>query len=131
MQQHRPEEFIRCTMVMRLVNGYQVSQALHVAAALGIADLLGAAQVFQVARRLDVQPRRSRGSYGGTRVPAVFLRDGRSHRQTVWASVTSSLEVMTMPLVSGPRKTATIYTISEPSVAYIIGLAKPIFWFTA
>ena len=27
--------------LMRLVNGYQVSQAIHVAAALGIADLLG------------------------------------------------------------------------------------------
>jgi hypothetical protein len=47
------------------------------------------------------------------------------------ASITSSSAVMILPLVSGPRKTATIYTTSEPIVAYIIGLAKPMPWFTA
>jgi hypothetical protein len=47
------------------------------------------------------------------------------------ASITSSSAVMTMPLVSGPRKTAMIYTTSEPIVPYIIGLTKPMPWFTA
>ncbi len=47
------------------------------------------------------------------------------------ASITSRSAVMTMPLVSGPRNTATIYTTRQPIVPYIIGMAKPMPWFTA
>ena len=38
----------------------------------------------------------------------------------------SSAAVICMPLVSGPRYTAMTYTISDPTVPYSIGLAKPI-----
>jgi hypothetical protein len=62
----------------------------------------------------------------GTCAPASSHTSGQSRRYAATSTlITSRSAVITIPLVSGPRYTAITYTISDPTVPYSIGLAKP------
>ena len=70
--------------LIRLVNGYYVSQAIHVAASLGIADLLadGARTSDDLAEAAGADPQaRSTGSCARSRASACCMRAmaGSSH----------------------------------------------------
>jgi hypothetical protein len=70
-QDQRPVAQLR-----RLANGYQVSQAIHVAATLGIADLLadGPRSSDELAARTDTDPRALYRCCGRLRRSACFTR---------------------------------------------------------